>query len=125
MIQMHVSAVARELDARLRVIDIAGEVNLQAEQAVMGAFERACAGIPDASVVILNFSGLEYMNSAGIGLLVSLLIRARREGVRLAACCLNDHYREIFHLTRLDEHIAIFDDEAQSTRAFEHALIQG
>jgi anti-sigma B factor antagonist len=52
------------------------------------------------------------MNSGGIGLIVTLLIRANRQGNRLVAIGLNDHYRQIFGLTRLDEAITIFDDEA-------------
>jgi anti-sigma B factor antagonist len=52
------------------------------------------------------------MNSGGIGLLVTTLIRAQRSGHALRAYGLTDHYREIFNLTRLDEAIGIYDDEA-------------
>ena len=51
------------------------------------------------------------MNSGGIGLLVTLLVRAQRGGVRLLATGLSEHYRQIFALTRLDEAIEIHDDE--------------
>jgi anti-sigma B factor antagonist len=51
------------------------------------------------------------MNSGGIGMLVTFLIRANRRDQKLAAFGLSDHYREIFELTRLDEAIAIYDDE--------------
>jgi anti-sigma B factor antagonist len=60
---------------------------------------------------VLNFTGLEYMNSGGIGMLVTLLVHANRQGQPLAAYGLSDHYREIFELTRLDEAITIYDDE--------------
>jgi anti-sigma B factor antagonist len=67
--------------------------------------------------VILNFTGLEYMNSGGIGLLVTTLIRAQRSGQTLSAYGLTDHYRQIFSLTRLDEAIGIFDDEPSALAA--------
>ena len=51
------------------------------------------------------------MNSGGIGLLVTLLVRASRHSQRLLAYGLSDHYRQIFELTRLDEAIGIHDDE--------------
>ena len=57
------------------------------------------------------------MNSGGIGLLVTLLVRANRLKQRLLACGLNDHYRQIFELTRLDEAIAIYADEADALAA--------
>ena len=66
---------------------------------------------------MLDFSGLEYMNSGGIGLLVTLLVRVQRGGQRLMAAGLTDHYRQIFALTRLDEAIGIHDDEAAALAA--------
>ena len=64
-----------------------------------------------------DFAGLEYMNSGGIGLLVTLLVRAQRAGQRLMAVGLSDHYRQILSLTRLDEAIEIHDDEAAALAA--------
>ena len=66
---------------------------------------------------ILNFTGLEYMNSGGIGLLVTLLVRANRAKQKLLAFGLTEHYRQIFELTRLDEAIGIYDTEAEAVAA--------
>jgi len=57
------------------------------------------------------------MNSSGIGLLVTLLIRAQRQKQQLLAYGLNDHYRQIFDLTRLDEAIALYSSEAEALAA--------
>ena len=57
------------------------------------------------------------MNSSGIGLLVTLLVRANRMHQQLLACGLSEHYRQIFDLTRLDEAIAIHEDEAAAIAA--------
>ena len=43
--------------------------------------------------------------------------RANRAKQRLLACGLNDHYRQIFELTRLDEAISIYGDEAEALAA--------
>ena len=68
-------------------------------------------------VIVLDFSGLDYMNSGGIGLLVTLLVRANRQKQKLVATGLNDHYKQIFELTRLDEAIVIHDSEAAALAA--------
>jgi anti-sigma B factor antagonist len=81
----------------------------------MDAYERAGGG--DARAIVLNFTELEYMNSGGIGLLVTLLVRANRAGQKLLAFGLNDHYRQIFELTRLDEAIGIHAAEADAVAA--------
>jgi anti-sigma B factor antagonist len=57
------------------------------------------------------------MNSSGIGLLVTILIRAKRQGQRLLAYGLNEHYRHIFELTRLNEAIGLYDSEADALAA--------
>jgi anti-anti-sigma factor len=97
------------------VIDINGEITGFSESDLATAHEKASVGGPRA--VILNFTGLEYMNSGGIGLLVTTLIRAQRSGQTLSAYGLTDHYRQIFSLTRLDEAIGIFDDEPSALAA--------
>jgi anti-sigma B factor antagonist len=96
----------------LGVITVQGDITAASEEALMDAYTRAAEGSPRA--VLLDFSGLEYMNSGGIGLLVTLLVRANRAKQRLLACGLNDHYRQIFELTRLDEAISIYGDEAEA-----------
>lgn len=89
------------------LIRIEGEITTGSEKPLMDAFAQAVNG--GAHTVILDFGGLDYMNSGGIGLLVTLLVRAQRQGKRLMAVGLNEHYRQIFALTRLDEAIGIHD----------------
>jgi|SRR5579875_1127331 anti-sigma B factor antagonist len=103
------SVGVRMADGQTSVIDIKGEVTAASEPALMSAYEEAER--QGARRLVLNFSELEYMNSGGIGMLVTLLVRANRHRQPLAAYGLSDHYREIFELTRLDEAIAIYGDE--------------
>ncbi len=97
------------------VIRIAGDVTAGCEQALMAAHEEATdAG---AKLVVLDFAGMEYMNSGGIGMLVTLLVRGQRRGQHVAAVGLSEHYRQIFQLTRLDEAITLHDDVAAAIAA--------
>jgi anti-sigma B factor antagonist len=102
----------RELSSRASVIDIKGDVTASAERPLADAYTKASGKF--TRTIVLNFSGLEYMNSSGIGMLVTLLVRANRQRQRLVAFGLNEHYRQIFELTRLDEAIGIFDTEAEA-----------
>jgi anti-sigma B factor antagonist len=112
---VNVSTSVRNAKDGVAVVDICGEVTGFAEAALTEAFNQASAG--SIRAVLLNFSELEYMNSSGIGLLVTLLIRAQRQKLRLLACGLNDHYRQIFELTRLNEAIGIFSSEGEALAA--------
>jgi len=103
------STDVRQVGDLAAVIYIKGDVTAASEPVLMSAHEEAAA--QGARRLVLNFGGLEYMNSGGIGMLVTLLVRANRQHKELAAYGLSDHYREIFELTRLDEAITIYDNE--------------
>jgi anti-sigma B factor antagonist len=111
----------RKAGKKTCILDIEGELTAFAEDTLMAAYNQAC----DAGVrhVILNFGELEYMSSSGIGLLVTLLIRAQRREQRLLAYGLSQHYRHILELTRLNEAIAIYPTEREALAGAE-ALAQ-
>lgn len=104
----------RRVDGATAVIAVRGELTGGTETALMDAYGRASD--PSTRVVVLDFTELDYMNSTGIGLLVTMLVRAQRQRQRLMAFGLSDHYREILSLTRLDEAIGVVDSEAEATR---------
>lgn len=102
----------RKVNEYISAMDIAGELNAFAENMLMDAYNLALEN--GTKILLLNFSGLEYMNSSGIGLLVTLLVRARRQNQRLMAYGLSNHYRQIFELTRLNEAISVHNSETEA-----------
>ena len=96
------------------ILRIHGDVTGDSERALMDAYAEASPGV---RAIVLDFADLEYMNSGGIGLLVTLLVRVQRAGQRLHAIGLSEHYRQILALTRLDEAIEVHDDERAALAA--------
>lgn len=119
MPQANVNMHVRRIDATTSIIDVQGEVSAFAEKVLMDAYQEAST--PTTRNIILNFAGLEYMNSSGIGLIVTLLIRIKRQKQHLLACGLSEHYRHIFEITRLNEAIAIYDSESKVLAVIQHA----
>ena len=115
MPQAQVTMDVRKINEKVSVIDIEGELTAFSEDVLMDAYNQASER--EARAIVLNFEGLEYMNSSGIGLLVTLLIRVNREKQRLLTYGLSEHYRNIFQITRLDDAISIFDSEEEAVRA--------
>jgi anti-sigma B factor antagonist len=105
----------REVSEGARVIDIKGDITAASEDVLMDAYGRASG--PGVRAIVLSFAGLDYMNSGGIGLLVTLLVRAQRQHQQVLAYGLSDHYRQIFELTRLDEAVGIHESEADALAA--------
>ena len=115
MAEATVTMTVRRVNDAAAVIEVKGDVTAACEGDLMDAFNDASGG--GTRVVGLDFSGLEYMNSSGIGLLVTLLVRANRQRQRLVAFGLTEHYRQIFSLTRLDDAIRLFDSEHDALSA--------
>ena len=115
MPQANVVMNVRHLDPTASVIDIQGDVSALAEPVLMQAYAQTST--PTSHAIILNFTELAYMNSSGIGLLVTLVIRANRQEQQVLAYGLSDHYRRIFALTRIDDVISIYPTETEALAA--------
>lgn len=94
---------------RVAIVNLHGEINAFAEDVLNTAYDEADTHQSD--VIMLNFSGVDYINSTGIALIVGLLARARKSHRRLLAYGLSEHYVEIFQITRLADFMNVFPDE--------------
>jgi anti-anti-sigma factor len=109
---------AKHLEASVRrkpggpVLDLRGEINGFAQEALNAAYTEAEAKDPGA--IFLNFEGVDYIDSAGIVLLGHLLAKARASKRRLLAYGLGDYNVEIFDITRLSEFVSVFPDEVSA-----------
>ncbi len=115
MLTSQLTTNIRKVSDQISIIDIQGEITAAAENALMDAYTQATDH--GARTIILNFTGLEYMNSSGIGLLVTLLIRVNRQKQKLLTYGLSDHYQQIFALTRLNEAIGVYRSESDALKA--------
>jgi anti-sigma B factor antagonist len=104
----HLEAEVRQERGRA-ILDLRGEINGFAQEALDAAYSEAESNDPET--ILLNFEGVDYINSTGIALIVGLLARARVSKRRLVAFGLSDHYVEIFEITRLSDFMSVFPDE--------------
>jgi anti-anti-sigma factor len=99
-------------EENLAIIVLNGEINATAEEALNQAYSQANGQGP--STILLNFENVSYINSTGIALIVGLLAQARKSHKRLVVYGLNDHYEEIFRITRLADFMTIYPDESSA-----------
>lgn len=90
-------------------VELLGQIDADAGTALLDAWQRVA---PGAERVILDFSGIDYINSTGLAVIVQVLALARAAGTALVATGLTDHYREIFQITRLSDFLTIEPDMA-------------
>jgi anti-anti-sigma factor len=65
---------------------------------------------------VLNFAGTEYINSAGIAIIISLLTEARASGVSLVISGLSSHYQKIFRMVGLTQYAEVYDTVDEAVR---------
>lgn len=103
-----------DVDASIRtnqnttILNIKGALNDSCASFLELAFAR---GIAAAGNILLNLSALDHMDVEGAGLLAMNTARAARKNVPVAACGIPYPYRDVFHLTGLDEAIVLYDSE--------------
>ncbi|HJN44206.1 MAG: anti-anti-sigma factor [Acidobacteria bacterium] len=70
------------------------------------------------SQLLLNMANVTYMDSTGIGELVSVFITTRNNHGKLKLVNLTDRMRELFEVAKLVHVFEVFDDEADALQSF-------
>jgi anti-sigma B factor antagonist len=105
--------VAKQND--ITVLDVQGQLIVgnrqELKQKVLEELERG------ARKFLIDFAGTGYIDSSGLGVLVSLSKKIREQGGELRLANLNDDLRTLFELTKLDTlfHIARSRQEAMAS----------
>ena len=97
------------------VIELHDEINAIAEEALNATYTEAEREEPGA--ILVNVADVEYINTTGTALIVSLLALVCTMRWRLLACDLSQHYVVIFTITRLAVFMSVFPDDAAALMA--------
>lgn len=62
----------------------------------------------DAPTVILDFSGVPYLDSSGLGSLVSTCTSCAKAGRRIALTGVNPRVRKVFEITKVENVLLLF-----------------
>ena len=98
---------ARRTRANLMILDISGSLDAACRNLLDAHFREALAS---STPILLNMSGVDHIDPEGAGVLVTGAARMNRKKISAAACCLTDAMRDVFHLTRLDEAMVLFEE---------------
>ena len=112
MASNHLVISVRQVRGKLSIIDVVGDITSFVEEQLQNAYSQAIEFGVDT--VVWNFHQLNFINSSGIGLLVVMLVRARKQNVRMGAFGLNDHFKRLFEMTRLNEVFSLYETEDQA-----------
>ena len=84
-------------------------------------FQNAMRREEPAEVVILDFSDVPYVDSAGLGSLVSAFISRQKAGRRIVLSGINPRVQKLFEITRVQELFLIFPSPEEAIAALQGA----
>lgn len=102
---------------RSKIFHLTGRLMDQKEaDHMMDVLEKELSGVPGVNVV-LDMGQLQYMNSTGLNILISVLTRTRQGGGETLISGMSTGVKQLFTVTKLDTVFTIKDtvEEALAT----------
>ncbi len=97
------------------ILAIAGEVDLHRSPEVKEKLNPLIE--QKRPNVLVDLSGVSYIDSSGLALLIEAMQRVQAYGGKLALCGIRENVRAIFEIARLDQVFRIFPDVASARQA--------
>jgi anti-sigma B factor antagonist len=106
------------------IVDLHGRISLGEESA---AFRTMVATLLSEGHVkiLLNLAGVDYIDSSGLGALVSSLATVRKAGGNMKLLNLSDKVDDLMEVTRLYTVFDIADDETTALNSFAKGAAAG
>ncbi|MDZ4816250.1 MAG: STAS domain-containing protein [Verrucomicrobiota bacterium] len=102
-------ATLRE-DSGVQVIEAKGELDLAHAPKIRILFDQIVS--KKASPVLVNFSGITYIDSSGVATIIDAMQRTKKYKGTLALCGVNQVVKSVLEIAKVYSLFTIFPDEA-------------
>jgi anti-sigma B factor antagonist len=109
--------VRQHLHGDVVVVEINGELTGAEKDALVETIESLLS--EGRLKIVLDFTNLTFINSAGIGALVVAAVAAARAGGEIVVTGLSKNHENIFHISRLDEAMPVYPTASEAVVALE------
>ena len=108
--------ISTKIDGDIAVINLHGRLDLSSAKDLKEASQKIIS--QDNCKLILNMENVDFINSSGLGALVSILKEVRCNKGALKISNLASYVREIFDITQLSNIFDICEDESHAKQNF-------
>ena len=113
---MSVKLSTRQLEG-VSVVDVSGRLTLgEGTSTLRDTLSTMAAG--GQNRILLNLEGLSYLDSSGIGTLVSSFATITKGGGQLKLLKLTNRVKDLLVITKLYTIFEVYDDQATALRSF-------
>lgn len=111
MLEDELTVNTRQRDG-VAIIDLVGDVTTFAEEKINSAYQQVTE--QGSRTILLNFRQNDYINSAGIAILIGIVTEVNRNNQKLAVSGLSQHFQKIFRMVGLAQYASIYQDEDEA-----------
>lgn len=91
------------------VLAFSGDISSTSKEAVLGAYHHLNGS--DAAV-LLDFTGVDYINSSGIAIIIQMLMEANKSASKqIGIYGLTPHFQKVFTMVGINKYAALHGDE--------------
>jgi|SRR5690606_32471591 len=109
---MELSLATREVAGRT-VVEVRGEVDVYTAAMLREKLVEVIDG--GANRVVVDLTGVDFLDSSGLGVLVGAMKRLRMADGDMSLVCDNEKLLKIFRITALDRVFALYDSVEAAT----------
>jgi anti-sigma B factor antagonist len=104
-------------DGRVTIITLKGDLGIGESETL---FKRTVSHLLEEGKVhlLIDCTGLRYVDSTGLGALVRALTTSQNEGGQTKLLGVGPHMRKLLEMTRLDSVFEMFDNREQAVSSF-------
>ena len=96
--------------APVTILAFTGDISSTSKDTILDGYNAVAAGVQK---VLLDFRGVEYINSSGIAIVIQLLLEAHKAGQRtIGIFGLTPHFNKVFTMVGVAKYAAMSPDEA-------------
>jgi anti-sigma B factor antagonist len=92
-----------------------GDVSSLSKDAIVGTYQALDKAAHKC--ILLDFKGVEYLNSSGIALVIQVLMEANKSAQTVAICGLTPHFTKVFTMVGITKYASLYPDEAAALSA--------
>ena len=97
------------------ILSFAGDISSASKDAILGAWHGLNSS---ASKILLDFTGVDYINSSGIAIIIQMLLEAQKTGSQSVGIFgLSAHFQKVFTMVGISKYAALHKDEAAALAA--------
>jgi anti-sigma B factor antagonist len=113
--QVRMEEVQCDSGAPITVLRFAGDITSASKAAVLGTYQGLAE---NTKRILLDFSGVEYLNSSGIALVIQMMIAAGKNGQAIQTFGLKPHFQKVFTMVGITKYTTLHPDERTACAAF-------